>query len=505
MTDAEPTVEQTAPKPPVHTRALIIGTGFSGLGMGIELQQRGVDFLMLEKADEVGGTWRDNTYPGCACDIPSHLYSFSFEPKADWKHLFSYQEEIQDYLKGVTDKYGLRRYIVFNSHVQRAHWDDDELRWHVFTADGREFVAQFLISCVGALHIPSIPDFEGRDQFAGPAFHSAEWDHSVDLAGKRVAVIGTGASAIQIVPEIVDDVAALQLYQRTPPWVVPRTNEELPPRLRKAMEYIPGARLALRGGIYGLQEALAFSMTKRPALLKAGELLGKWNIRRSVKDRELRRKLTPRYQIGCKRILNSSDYYDAVANEKTELITDGIARFTSDGIVTADGKERKVDVIVYATGFHVSDSFKYVEIKGLNGEDLADRFNREGPIAHRGTTIADVPNAFMLLGPNTGLGHNSMVYMIESQIHYVAEAIKAVEKAGAQALAPTRAAQDAYNAELQEKLGHSVWNTGGCSSWYLDEHGNNRVLWGGYTWQYRLATRKIEPSEYRFWDGARAS
>ncbi|MGZ4584843.1 MAG: flavin-containing monooxygenase [Mycobacterium sp.] len=502
MTVAEPTVDSEPEKAPVQTRALIIGSGFSGLGMGIELQQRGVDFLILEKADDVGGTWRDNTYPGCACDIPSHLYSFSFEPKADWKNLFSYQGEIFDYLKGVTDKYGLRRYIAFNSLVDRAHWDDTECRWHVFTADGREFVAQFLISCVGALHIPSIPDFEGRDQFAGPAFHSAEWDHSVDLTGKRVAVIGTGASAIQIVPEIVDTVSELQLYQRTPPWVVPRTNDELPPRLRRALENIPGLRLALRAGIYGLQEALAFGMTAHPAILKIGELLGMWNIRRSVKDRELRRKLTPRYRIGCKRILNSSTYYDAVANPKTTLVTEGIARFTIDGIVTTDGTERKVDVIVYATGFHVSDSYKYVQIKGLNGEDLVDRFNREGPIAHRGTTIPDVPNAFMLLGPNTGLGHNSMVYMIESQIHYVAEAIKAVDKAGAGALAPTREASDSFNAALQQKLGHSVWNTGGCSSWYLDEHGNNRVLWGGYTWQYRLATRRLDRSEYRFFGSA---
>ncbi|MGE5695738.1 MAG: flavin-containing monooxygenase [Candidatus Sericytochromatia bacterium] len=499
MTVAEPTVESRADKAPVHTRALIIGTGFSGLGMGIELQQRGVDFLILEKADDIGGTWRDNTYPGCACDIPSHLYSFSFEPKADWKNLFSYQPEIFDYLKGVADKYGLRRYIVFNSLVDRAHWDDNECRWHVFTADGREFVAQFLISCVGALHIPSIPDFDGRDQFAGPAFHSAEWDHSVDLTGKRVAVIGTGASAIQIVPEIIDTVAELQLYQRTPPWVLPRTNDELPGRLRGALDNIPGLRLAFRFGIYAIQEALAFGMTSHPGILKVGELLGKWNIRRSVKDRELRRKLTPRYRIGCKRGLFSSTYYDAVANPKTTLVTEGIARLTSDGIVTTDGTERKVDVIVYATGFHVSDSYKYVQIKGLNGEDLVDRFNREGPIAHRGTAVADVPNAFMLLGPNTGLGHNSMVYMIESQIHYVAEAIKAVDKAGAEALAPTRDASDAFNAGLQEKLGHSVWNTGGCSSWYLDEHGNNRVLWGGYTWQYRLATRRLDSSEYRFW------
>jgi cation diffusion facilitator CzcD-associated flavoprotein CzcO len=262
MTVAEQAAESTAQKP-VHTRALIIGTGFSGLGMGIALQNQGVDFLILEKADDIGGTWRDNTYPGCACDVPSHLYSFSFEPKADWKHLFSYWDEILDYLKGVTDKYGLRRYIVFNSLVDRAHWDDSEYCWHVFTVDGREYVAQFLISGAGALHIPSIPDFEGRDEFAGAAFHSAEWDHSVGLTGKRVAVIGTGASAIQIVPEIVDRVEQLQLYQRTPPWVVPRTNGKLPRTVRRAFENIPGLRFALRTGIYwALEIGLAYGMTK---------------------------------------------------------------------------------------------------------------------------------------------------------------------------------------------------------------------------------------------------
>src|SRR5690606_8386140 len=243
MTVTEPSADitpaNTPTQPPVRTRALIVGTGFSGLGMAIALQRRGIDFLMLEKADDIGGTWRDNTYPGCACDIPSHLYSFSFEPKADWRHLFSYQDEIQEYLQGVTAKYGLRRYIHFDSLVDRAHWDDTEHRWHVFTADGREYIAQFLISCAGALHIPSIPDFPGRDQFAGPAFHSAQWDHSVDLTGKRVAVIGTGASAIQIVPEIIDRVAPLQLYQRTLAWVVPRTNDELPASLRRAPENIP--------------------------------------------------------------------------------------------------------------------------------------------------------------------------------------------------------------------------------------------------------------------------
>lgn len=503
MTDVV-THTETAPVPaakaskPVHTRAVIIGTGFSGLGMAIALQKQGVGFVILEKADDIGGTWRDNSYPGCACDIPSHLYSFSFEPKPDWKNPFSYQPEIWDYLKGVTEKYGLRRYIEFNSLVDRAHWDDDEHRWHVFTADGREYVAQFLISGAGALHIPSMPDIEGRDEFAGAAFHSAEWDHSVDLTGKRVAVIGTGASAIQIVPEIIDEVAKLQLYQRTPPWVVPRSNPEIPLAVRRAMENVPGLRALVRLVIYWGQEALAIGMTKRPNLLKFIEAYSKYNIRRSVKDRELRRKLTPTYRIGCKRILNSTTYYPAVADPKTELVTDHIARITADGIDTVDGTHRQADVIVYATGFHVTDSYTYVQIKGLHGEDLVDRWNREGIGAHRGITVADVPNLFFLLGPNTGLGHNSVVFMIESQIRYVADAIATCDKLGAQALAPTRAAQDEFNDELQRRLGPSVWNSGGCSSWYLDEHGKNTVLWGGYTWEYWRATRSVRPAEYQF-------
>ncbi|OBF22644.1 4-hydroxyacetophenone monooxygenase [Mycobacterium kubicae] len=485
-------------QPPVHTRTVIIGTGFSGLGMAIALQQQGVDFVILEKADDVGGTWRDNSYPGCACDIPSHLYSFSFEPKPDWKNPFSYQPEIWDYLKGVTEKYGLRRYIEFNSHVDRGYWDDEEYRWHVFTTDGREYVAQFLVSGAGALHIPAFPEIEGRDEFAGAAFHSAEWDHSVDLTGKRVAIIGTGASAIQIVPEIVGEVAELQLYQRTPPWVVPRSNPEIPTRLRSAMQNVPGLRAATRLAIYWGQEALAFGMTKRPNALKFIEAYCKYNIWRSVKDRELRRKLIPNYRIGCKRILNSSTYYRAVADPKTQLITEGISKITRDGIVTSDGTQRPADVIVYATGFHVTDSYTYVQIKGRHGEDLVDRWNREGIGAHRGITVANMPNLFFLLGPNTGLGHNSVVFMIESQIRYVADAIKTCDKLGAQALAPTRAAQDQFNDELQAKLADSVWNSGGCSSWYLDEHGRNTVLWGGYTWQYWRTTRKIRLAEYEF-------
>ncbi|MDG4664673.1 NAD(P)/FAD-dependent oxidoreductase [Mycobacterium sp. 236(2023)] len=494
---ADATTETT----PVRTRALIIGSGFSGLGMAIELQKRGVDFLILEKAGEIGGTWRDNTYPGCACDIPSHMYSFSFEPKPDWTHMWSFQPEIQEYLLGVTAKYGLRRSIEFGAEVDRAIWDDDELRWHVFTKDGREFIAQFLISGAGGLHIPLVPDFDGLDEYlaaGGSAFHSAQWDHGVDIAGKKVAVIGTGASAIQIVPEIVNDVGELQLYQRTPAWVMPRPNNPIPDAMQRAFTNVPGTRAAMRAGIYWLHEVVGFAMTKQPRLLKLGEMAGKWNIRRSVKDRELRRKLTPDYRAGCKRILNSDTYYRGIADPKTEVVTEGIARFTPRGIVTSDGVEREVDVVVFATGFHVTDSYTYVDIKGLKGEDLVDRWNREGISALRGITVADMPNLFFLLGPNTALGHNSVVFMIESQIRYAGKAIAAVEKAGAQVLAPTRAAQNDYNDELQDDLTGTVWNTGGCRSWYLDDHGVNRTLWSGMTWQYWLATRRFKKAEYTF-------
>ena len=268
--------------------------------------------------------------------------------------------------------------------------------------------------------------------------------------------------------------------------------------MRNAFGTVPGTRAALRTGIYWFQEALGFAMTKRPELLVLGEKAGKWNIRHQVRDRELRRRLTPAYQVGCKRVLFSNNYFRAIAKPHSELVTDRIARITPHGIVTEDGTERAVDVIVFATGFHVTDSYTYVGIKGPGGEDLVDRWNREGVQAHRGITVADMPNLFFLLGPNTGLGHNSVVFMIESQIRYVGQAIGAVDKAGAQALAPTRSAQDAFNAELQDDLQDAVWSTGGCSSWYLDEHGKNRTLWSGMTWQYWLATRSLKRSEYRF-------
>jgi cation diffusion facilitator CzcD-associated flavoprotein CzcO len=497
MTVAEQSTQGNTAKA-IYTRALIIGTGFSGLGMGIALKKQGVDFLILEKADDVGGTWRDNSYPGAACDVPSHLYSFSFAPKSDWPHVFSYQPDILTYLKGVADKYGLKRHIRFGRHVDRAHWDDSELRWHVFTKSGEEYVAQFLISGAGALHIPSLPDIAGLGDFHGPVFHTAQWDHTVDLTGKRVAVIGTGASAIQVVPELVKVASQVQLYQRTPAWIKPRINFAFPAPLKRAFKFVPGLRAALRTATYWMLDARAFALAKHPGLLRFAEQFYKLNMRRHVSDPKLRAKLTPSYRAGCKRILISDNFYQAVADPKTEVITDGIARVTRDGIVTVDGAEHQVDAIVCATGFHVTDWYAYLDIKGAHGEDIGDRWNREGVMAHRGITVADVPNLFLLLGPNTGLGHNSVVFMIESQIGYVADAISAADRLGAQALAPTRRAQDQFNEELQRDLSGTVWNTGGCQSWYMDDHGVNRSLWSGFTWEYWLATRKFKMSEYSF-------
>src|SRR5690348_121392 len=425
---------------------VIIGAGFAGLGMALELQRAGIDnFTIVEKAGDLGGVWRENTYPGAACDVPSPLYSWSFEPKSDWPRRFSQQRDIHAYMRAVAEKHDLPRKIRFGIEVTDAEFDAVRGVWQVRTADGETLTADVLIPAVGQLSRPAMPNIPGVDTFTGPAFHSAEWDHDVDLTGKRVAVIGTGASAIQIVPSIVNDVSELQLYQRTPPWVVPRPNKPFPEALKRAFAYVPGLRAAVRDGIYWGLEGLGFAMTRRPALLRGVELVGKWNIRRHVKDKELRRRLTPTYTAGCKRILYSPNYYWGVANPKCQLITDRISRITPGGIVTADGEEHAADVIVYATGFHVTDSYTYVDIKGAGGEDLVDRWNREGVVAHRGVAVADMPNLFFLLGPNTGLGHTSVVFMIEQQVRYVAQAIAAVDKYGAQALAPTRSAQDRDN------------------------------------------------------------
>jgi cation diffusion facilitator CzcD-associated flavoprotein CzcO len=479
----------------VHT--VVIGTGFSGLGMAIQLRRDGRDdFVVLEKADDVGGTWRDNTYPGCACDIQSHMYSFSFEQNPDWTRSFSPQPEIWDYLRRVTDRYGLRRHIRFGTEVTGARWDADENRWHVTTAAGDEYVARFVVSGIGGLHIPNVPALPGIENFAGTAFHSARWDHSYDLTGKRVAVVGTGASAVQFIPRIAPEVGRLTIFQRTPPWILPKPDHAIPGWLKRVFRLAPGAQRAYRALLYWLLESRAAGFNGRPGLMKVAQRIALRHMHKAIEDPDLRRKLTPDYVMGCKRVLIANDFYPALTRPEVDVVTSGIAEVRANSIVDTAGVEHEVDAIVYGTGFHVTDAFDYVNITGVDGRDLSKDWRTNGIRTHYGITVAGYPNLFFLLGPNTALGHNSVVFMIESQIRYVAQAMRLVEQTGAAGLAPRESAQARFQSDIQRKLVAGVWTQGGCRSWYLDAHGVNRTIWPGYTWRYWQRTRRLNPAEY---------
>ena len=478
-------------------KVVIVGTGFSGLGQAIQLEKAGIrDYVILEKATEVGGTWRDNSYPGCACDVQSHMYSFSYEQNPDWSRSFSPQPEIFEYLKGVADKYRLREKIRFGVELTGAHWDEQERRWTATTKDGREFVAQFLVSGVGGLHIPQVPELPGIADFEGRTWHSARWDHEYDLRGKRVAVVGTGASAVQFVPKIAPDVAELTLFQRTPPWIMPKPDHAMPSWAQALFKRVPGTQRAYRNALYWLLEARAIGFNGHPAIMKAGELIAKRNIAKGIKDPALRKKVTPDYTMGCKRVLISNDYYPALDRPNVEVNTAGIKEVKAHSIVDAAGVEHEVDAIVYGTGFKVTDALEYLDITGVDGRDLAKQWATEGMRTHKGITVSGFPNLFFLLGPNTALGHNSVVFMIESQSRYVVDAIKLADSRGAAALDVRPGVQDEFQREIQDKLVKGVWTQGGCKSWYLDAQGVNRTIWPGFTWRYWLQTRKVDPADY---------
>jgi cation diffusion facilitator CzcD-associated flavoprotein CzcO len=476
---------------------VVVGTGFSGLGMAIQLRRDGrEDFVVLEKADDVGGTWRDNTYPGIACDIQSHMYSFSFAQNPYWTRSFSSGTEIWDYLRRVTEQYDLRRSIRFGVEVTGARWDGDERRWHVATSTGAEYVARFLVAGIGALHIPNVPALPGLDGFAGRAFHSAEWDHGYDLRGKRVAVIGTGASAIQFVPRIAPEVAELHLFQRTPPWIMPKPDHPIPGWAKRLFGRVPGAQRAYRNVLYWLLESRAVGFNGHPAMLRLGERIARWNLERAITDPELRARLTPDYAMGCKRVLIANDFYPALNRDNVHLVTEGVAEVRANGVVDTAGVEREVDAIIFGTGFQVTDAYDYLDIIGRDGRDLAKEWRTGGIRTHLGMTVSGFPNLFFLLGPNTGLGHNSVVFMIESQIRYVAEAIRLVDQARAGSIEVRQHVQDRFQAEIQRKLANGIWTTGGCTSWYLDARGVNRTIWPGFTWRYWMRTRKVRPADF---------
>jgi cation diffusion facilitator CzcD-associated flavoprotein CzcO len=467
---------------------LIIGAGFSGLGAAIKLTQAGyTDLVVLERAEDVGGTWRDNVYPGCRCDVPSNLYSYSFHPKPDWRETYPSQPELWDYLRGVVRAYRLGSYLRFGHEVTGARWAAG--RWQVSTTKGT-FVARYLIAGAGALVEPSLPDIPGIESFGGRIMHSARWDQSWRPAGQRVAVVGTGASAIQIVPSIQPEVAQLTVFQRTAPFVMPHTNRPVRRWTRWLYAALPASQQAVRLVIYWLREILVLGFAKYPKVLKRIEVVWRNHMEGPISDPVMRAQLTPTYDLGCKRILPSNDFYPALARPNVSLVTEKIIEFRPDSVVTADGAEYQVDTVILATGFRVTDNPMFGKITGASGGTLAEAFGQ----TYLGTVVPGFPNYFQLTGANTGLGHSSMLFMIESQLAYIVDGIAKTEAAGGQfEVRPGVAA--AYNAALQRKLPKTVWGSG-CSSWYLDREGRNLTLWPGFTFDFRRRTREFRTADF---------
>ncbi|HEX8802698.1 MAG TPA: NAD(P)/FAD-dependent oxidoreductase [Acidimicrobiales bacterium] len=482
---------------PAHVRVAIVGTGFAGLGMAIRLLQAGIrDIVVLDKAGDVGGTWRDNTYPGAACDVPSHLYSFSFAPNPGWSRSFSPQPEILAYLRGCADRFGVGPHLRLGHEVLEARWDVPARRWRITTSRGA-LTADVLVGGMGPLSEPRVPEVPGLDRFEGTVFHSARWRHDHDLAGERVAVVGTGASAIQFVPEIQPAVRSLHVFQRTPPWVIPRRERAYSDRERWVFRHAPPVQRAVRAGIYWSRELFVLAFTGRRPLSPGAARLAAEHLRRQVPDPELRARLTPDYTIGCKRILISNDWYPALTRPNVEVLTQALAEVRARSVVAADGTERPVDTIVFGTGFHVTDFPAGGRVVGAEGRTLSDVWRDQGGMtAYLGATVAGFPNLFLLIGPNTGLGHNSMVFMIESQLAYVLDCLRYMDRTGTATVDVRPDVQAAYNDELQRSLAGTVWNTGGCRSWYLDASGRNTTLWPDYTWRFRQRTRTFDPQSY---------
>jgi cation diffusion facilitator CzcD-associated flavoprotein CzcO len=481
-----------------HHRIAIIGAGFAGLGMAIRLRQEGVDdFVVLERAPSLGGVWRDNRYPGVACDVPAHLYSYSFEPNPRWTRFFAPQREILAYLERCADKYDVRRHIRFGAGVQALVFDEDRQVWTITTEGGSVFEADVVVCASGlALTQPKLPPITGLDTFEGSLFHSSRWNQDEPLDGRRVAVVGTGASAIQIVPAIAPRVGRLTVFQRTAPWVVARPDHEIGPRAQGLFERHPAAQKVLRGAIYTLLETFAVGFVVDPRVNRARQALALRFLAKSVADPALRAKLTPTFTLGCKRVLFSSDYLPALQRPNVELVTERIARIEGSEIVTEDGARREVDAIVCATGFEAADAQLAFDVVGRSGRSLRDAWSREGASAYLGCSVAGFPNFFMLIGPNTGLGHSSMIYMMESQMAYVLDALAQMRAADLATLEVRREAQERYNARLQERLAKTVWMTGGCASWYVSQSGKNTTLWPGFTWEFRLRTRRFDRDAY---------
>ena len=475
---------------------LIVGSGFAGIGLAIKLKQAGIeDFLILEQGDQVGGTWRDNTYPGAACDVESQLYSFSFEPNPFWSRAFSPQTEILAYLKNCVARHGLESHLRLNTEVVRASFNESTTMWELTTDSGQRFRAPVFVSACGGLARPALPDIKGLSSFSRKMFHSARWDHTFNLKDKKVGVIGTGASAIQSVPAIAPSVEKLLVFQRTAPWILPKPDFQIDAKMQRRFEKLPLLQKVVRAYQYFRHEALALGFISRIKLLNVGERFALKYLKRKVSDPELRRKLTPTFKMGCKRVLLSKDYFPAIQRENVSLMTCPIQEITSHGVITTDGIEHELDALVLATGFHAAESVAPFEIIGRHQRTIAQAWQNYAQ-AYLGTTVAGFPNLFLIVGPNTGLGHSSMVYMIESQIAYIIDALAKMKQHHLKSIEVKPEVQDTYNKKLQNKFPSTIWASG-CISWYQTKSGVNTTLWPGYTFQFRWLTRKFNLKNYQ--------
>lgn len=475
-------------------RIAIIGTGFAGICAAIKLREAGHTRLtILERSGEVGGTWRDNDYPGAACDVPAILYSFSFAPNPDWSRYYCGHRELYDYLRKVADDYGLRRYIRFHAPVEELRFDDHANTWTVHTPQGAE-TFDVVISGTGTLSLPAVPKLPGIESFTGKTFHSSQWDHSYDLSGKNVAVVGTGASAIQFVPEIAPTVERLSVFQRTPAWVMPR-EERAYSRLEKSLfARVPLVQRIQRWKTYWQFEWLARGFLGEQKVIDRFRRRALAYIEEQVPSPELRAAVTPDYDPGCKRRLISNDWYPALNRDNVDLITDGIAEIRAGSIVTRAGREVPADAIIYGTGFAATDFLSPMKVFGRRGTELSAAW-KDGAATHLGVAAADFPNLFMVMGPNTALGHNSIVFMIESQVRYIVAALDHLVASGNQAMAVRPEVQEATYERVQERLSKTVWASG-CSSWYLKADGRNDTLWPATTVEYWWRTRRFDPSTF---------
>ncbi len=479
--------------------ALVIGTGFGGLAAAVALRGAGIDDItVVEKADRVGGVWRENTYPGAACDVPSSLYSFSFAPNPEWPRRYAQQPDILRYMEDTAQQLGLMDLIRFGTEVQGARWDERACTWQVQAQDSSGSVSwqvDVLVVAVGQLSRPAMPRVPGIDDFDGPAFHSAQWRHDVDLRGKRVGVIGTGASAIQFVPQIQQEAAHVTVFQRSAPHVVPKLDRGYTKAHTSAFRRFPGTQRFGRRLTFTLSEPLNKAMTDDNWVTTAAHAMFRANLRRHVKDPDLRAKLTPDFPIGCKRLLFSNDWYPALAQPNVSVVTDPIEQVTATGISTAGSEiEHDLDVIIYGTGFAATEFLAPMSFHGCDGAELAQVWE-EGAHAYLGITVPRFPNFFLIYGPNTNLGGGSIISMIEGQTGYLAQAVAELRGGGVGALEVRPEVAERYDREMQDRLSHSVWATG-CASWYKTESGRVTTNWPGPVEEYRDRTQVFESSDY---------